>query len=177
MKGIPGTSMPASPGSGREGWQIVAYVRTLSAGRAGERAKGDGTRGKVLFEKHGCRGCHSIGGEGGSLGPDLSNVGLTRSLAQLRRSILTPNDDVSPEYWILRGRTKSGETISGVRLNEDTFSYQYVDKGKLRSIMKSELAEHRTVRASLMPSFEGKLAPAELDDLIAFLAAQKGGAR
>ena len=176
-KGIPGTNMPAFPGTGREAWQIVAFVRSLSSGRAGERAKGDGVRGAVIFEKQGCRQCHLVDGEGGNAGPDLSNIGVTLSLAQLRRSILTPNADVSPDYWTLRARTKSGEPISGVRLNEDTFSYQYLDKGRLRSVMKSDLAEHETVRGSVMPSYEGKLSAAELNDLIAFLAARKGGLR
>jgi putative heme-binding domain-containing protein len=176
-KGIPGTNMPAFPGTGRETWQIVAFVRSLSTGRAGERAKGDSARGAVLFEKHGCRQCHSIEGEGGNAGPDLSNIGVTLSLAQLRRSILTPDAEVSPDYWTLRARTKSGEPISGVRMNEDTFSYQYLDKGRLRSVMKSDLAEHETIRKSVMPSYEGKLSAAELNDLIAFLAARKGGLR
>lgn len=176
-KGIPGTNMPAFPGSGRETWQIVAFVRSLSTGRAGERAKGDSTRGSVLFEKHGCRQCHSIDGDGGDVGPNLSNIGVTLSLAQLRRSVLTPNADVSPDHWTLSARTKSGEPISGVRLNEDTFSYQYFDKGRLRSVMKSDLAEHETVRRSVMPSYEGKLSAAELDDVVAFLAARKGGLR
>jgi putative heme-binding domain-containing protein len=176
-KGIPGTNMPAFPGSGREAWQIVAHVRSLSTGRAAERAKGDPARGALLFEKHGCRQCHSIEGRGGSVGPDLTNAGAVLSLAQLRRSVLEPIAEVSPDYWMLRGRTKSGETISGVRLNEDTFSYQILDKGRLRSIMKSDLTEHEVIRTSMMPSYEGKLSPAELDDLTAFLAAQKGGAR
>lgn len=34
------------------------------------------TRGKVVFEKSGCMGCHMVSGKGGRLGPDLSEEGL-----------------------------------------------------------------------------------------------------
>lgn len=36
---------------------------------------GDITRGMLLFSQKGCVRCHSIGGEGGKLGPDLKDVG------------------------------------------------------------------------------------------------------
>ena len=176
MHGVAGTNMPVFPGTPREAWQVVAFIRTLSEGRAALKAKGNAQRGAMLFDQHGCRGCHSIKGEGGVTGPDLSMIGTSRSLAQITRSITAPNDDVSPEFWTLRARTKSGEQIAGVRLNEDTFSYQFVDGKGLRSVLKSDLGEHQTVRTSVMPSYAGKLTAADIDDLAAFLAARtKGG--
>ncbi|MBI2844176.1 MAG: c-type cytochrome [Armatimonadetes bacterium] len=33
-------------------------------------------KGAALFEEHGCRSCHKLGGLGGTLGPALDNVGL-----------------------------------------------------------------------------------------------------
>lgn len=170
-KGLPG--MPAFPGSGREMWQIVAYVRSLSVGKAAERSKGDPARGARIVEANGCRKCHVIGGSGGALGPDLGNIAALRTPGSLRRSILRPNEEVSPDYWRLRARTKSGAEIAGVRMNEDTYSFQYRTADALKSVAKADLAEYEIVRTSPMPSFEGKLSSAELDDLIAFLAAQK----
>jgi copper-containing nitrite reductase len=53
-------------------------------------------RGKVLFAKHHCLACHRLHGEGGTLGPDLSYVGDTRSDRQwLIRHFLDPKS-VSP---------------------------------------------------------------------------------
>ena len=176
VKGIPGTNMPAFPGSAREAWQLVAYVRSLSAGKAAATAKGDRERGAALFEKSGCRGCHWFGDAGGSLGPDLTAIGLSRSLGQLRRSIVAPEEEVAPEFWVLRARTPSGADVSGIRLNEDTFSYQYRDGNTLRSVQKADLAEHRTERTSLMPSYAGKLTPDELEDILAFIATPREGA-
>jgi putative heme-binding domain-containing protein len=173
MKGVPGTNMPAFPGSAREAWQVVSYLRTLSEGRAGERATGDAAKGAALFREHGCAGCHPTDGESRGTGPDISNIGVLRSMASLRRSILAPDDDVSPEYWSLRARTRTGQAIEGRRLNEDTFSYQYVDKSGLRSVHKLDLAEHTTVRTSPMPAYKSKLTDNDVDHLVAFLATQK----
>src|SRR5438094_2609996 len=89
-RGIPGTAMPAYGGTGREVWQIVALVRSLSVGKAAGRAKGDATRGEGVFKTHGCLECHTIADRGRTLGPDLTGIGSRRSLGSLQRSVLDP---------------------------------------------------------------------------------------
>jgi putative heme-binding domain-containing protein len=176
-KGIPGTAMPAYGGTGREVWQIVAYVRSLSVGKAAERAKGDATRGESVFKAQACAQCHAIADRGGTLGPDLTSIGSRRSLGSLQRSVLDPNAEVSADYWTLRARTKAGQPISGIRLNEDTHSYQFRDKTGLRSVFKRDLAEFEIVKTSPMPSYKGKLSDRDFADLIAYLAARREGDR
>jgi putative heme-binding domain-containing protein len=100
-----------------------------------------------------------------------------RSVAHLYAALTEPDREVAPEYWTLRARTRSGKQITGIRLNEDTFSYQYRDRAGLRAVLKEELAEHETVSASSMPSFAGKLSVRDLDDLVAYLAGLRRGAR
>ena len=39
--------------------------------------------GRILFYQKGCFGCHSVRGEGGNVGPDLSNKGQNRSVTQM----------------------------------------------------------------------------------------------
>ena len=170
-KGIPGTTMPAFAGSGKDVWQIAAYVRTLSVGRAAERTKGNPANGAKLFQTAGCVKCH----HGGLGGPDLSDVGARRSLAELHRSLVDPNAQVSQDYWRLNARTAKGEQITGIRTNEDTFSYQYRQGTRLRSVLKQDLASHEIVRTSSMPSYKEKLNATELDDIVAWLASQRGG--
>jgi putative heme-binding domain-containing protein len=170
-KGVPGTPMVAFDLNGREVWQLIAYIRSLGIGHGAETAKGDPVKGAAVFRSAGCVQCHTAGGPGGFLGPDLSEIGSRRRLAQLETSILDPQAEVAPDYWSLRARTKTGQEITGIRLNEDMVSYQFREaSGRLRTVMKSDLASHEIVRTSPMPSFKGKLARAELDDLIAFLA-------
>lgn len=167
-KGLPGTTMPPYPGSGKEVWQIVAYVKSFGVGKAA--AKGNAVRGAELFGKSGCANCHSAGSFGAVVGPDLSVIGSYRTLGHLLRSVTNPNDEVLPDYWTVRGRTKNGEKISGIRLNEDTYSIQYRTGGVLKSVMKKDLAEHELVATSPMPSYKGKLSDKDIEDVIAYLA-------
>jgi len=90
---------------------------------------------------------------------------------------LDPNAEVSADYWTLRARTKAGQPISGIRLNEDTHSYQFRDKTGLHSVFKKDLAEHEIVKTSPMPSYQGKLSDRDFEDLIAYLAARREGDR
>jgi putative heme-binding domain-containing protein len=170
-KGIPGTAMTAFALNGREVWQLIAYLRAVNIGKAAEQAKGDSTKGEQVFNANGCGHCHTNGKAGGFVGPDLSDIGSHRSLAQLEGAIVEPDADVGPDYWSLRARTKTGQTITGIRLNEDMTSFQIREaSGHLRSVWKTDLASYEIVRTSPMPSFKGKISAGDLEDLIAYLA-------
>src|SRR5690348_15029062 len=90
-KGIPGTAMTAFPLNGREVWQLIAYLRAVNIGKAAEQAKGDGAKGEQVFNANGCGHCHTNGKTVGFLGPDLSEIGSRRSLAQIESSIVDPD--------------------------------------------------------------------------------------
>ena len=139
--GIPGTPMSAFPLGEREVWQLVAHIKDLNLRKGAVKASGDSTRGAQIFSDRGCAGCHTAGGAGGFVGPDLSQIGSRRSLAQLEKSVVNPNADVAPDYWSLRARTKTGQTVTGRRLNEDMDSFQIREaSSRLRSLWKAELA-------------------------------------
>jgi cytochrome c oxidase cbb3-type subunit III len=170
-RGIPGTSMPGFSMNGREIWQIVAFVRSLSTTRAGAGPAGDPAAGRALLTASRCLDCHSLRGEGAPHGLDLSSIGARLSPAELRLALTDPSAEVAPEYWPWQGTLQSGETIRGFRLNEDTFSLQIRDTaGRLRSVRKAALSNQSLERRSPMPSFTGKLTPAQLNDLTAYLA-------
>jgi putative heme-binding domain-containing protein len=170
-KGIPGTAMTAFTLNGREVWQLIAYLRAVNIGKAAQQAKGDAAKGLQVFSANGCGRCHTIGDKGGFVGPDLSEIGSRRSLAELESSILEPDADVAPDYWSLQARTKTGQTVTGVRLNEDMTSFQIREQsGRLRSVWKTDLASYEIVRKSPMPSFKGKINGGDLDNLVAYLA-------
>ncbi len=63
-----------------------------------------------------------------------------------------------------------------MRVNEDTFTIQLRDaSGRFYSFRKSDLTNlKKQPNVSLMPSYDSKLTPAELDDLIAYLASLRG---
>src|SRR6266850_4348575 len=60
--------------------QLVAYVRSL--GRTATAAtRGNAERGRVIYDKLACASCHIVSGQGGSFGPDLSEIGVSRGAA------------------------------------------------------------------------------------------------
>ncbi len=170
--GITGTSMPGWNFSEKERWQVVAYLRSLQEVGGGEQAAGDPEAGAAVFGgEGGCKGCHAVDGQGGRRGPDLSGIGRNQSLQELENSILRPNDKVSPAYWHIRASTMDGATLTGRRLNEDTFSLQLLTSHEqLLSVMKSDLQGFELLKDSVMPSYEGKLSRRKIDDLVAYLA-------
>jgi len=168
--GIPGTQMPGSYFPDNQILQIVAFVKTLSRHDAEPSLPGNRASGEKLFHQSGCAKCHMIRGAGGRLGPDLSDVGSIRSPAYLRAVIVDPNARPSVEHRAVRLVDKQNRQISGVRLNEDSYSIQMMDfQENLHSFQKRDLSKIEVSSKSPMPSFD-KLPPAQLDDLAAFLS-------
>jgi putative heme-binding domain-containing protein len=179
--GIPGTEMPVVRATDEEVWKMVAFVKKLGAA-SGEKAAGDPAAGKALFEGKGrCTSCHSIGREGGTLGPDLSDVGRRRDLRYLEESLVSPDADVPLRYRAVRVTSKSGQTITGIRLNEDDVSIQLRDEnGDLRSFLKEDAREIKYDKPSLMPAYgsslskEFSLSKKEIGDVVAYLSGLRG---
>jgi len=194
--GVPGTAMPPNNLTTDEIWQIVTYLRTLQ--QPATAAAGDPTRGETLFFGTArCSSCHIVNGRGGRLGPELSTVGSARSRAYLVESIREPARQltqnrafgafVTLKYDTVTAVTADGRTIVGVPMNEDTFTVQLMDTSeRVHSLDKKTLKSFRHENRSLMPAYDaGRLANADLDDLVAYLqslrsttpAPKKGGAQ
>ncbi len=173
--GIRGTEMPgAGAMSDREIRQTAAYVRSL--GKVTQSAvPGNAARGAETYRGKGsCAGCHSIRGEGGAAGPDLSGIGESRSAAYLRESIVNPGAAVPEGYLLVTVIPNSGARVTGVRVNEDSFSIQIRDDaGRSYSYWKNVAQVERQTGKSPMPSYQGQLSDMELTDLVAYLASLK----
>jgi putative heme-binding domain-containing protein len=117
-----------------------------------------------------------VEGAGGILGPDLSDVGLRRGAAYLRESLVSPGTTVPAGYRVARAKTRSGEEIVGLRVNEDSFTLQLRDQaGRIHSFSKLELEDlEKLLGESLMPSYQSELSETGLEDLVAYLASLRG---
>lgn len=183
--GIAGTGMPPfSRLSPDQVWQLIAYLRSLSAtsGTTGERVAGDPAAGEKLFYgKAACDACHEVNGRGRIIGPDLSAAAVIPA-ERLRRKLLDPNTAITPDDpWqrpprTIVVKTTDGQEIRGVWRNEDSYSLHLVDlAGKLRLLDKQHLAEQRYEARSLMPDDYGKrLSADELQNLVAYLKSLGG---
>jgi cytochrome c oxidase cbb3-type subunit III len=176
--GIRGTEMPgAGAMSDREMRLTAAYVRSLGKVPL-KPVPGNPAHGAEIYRgKGGCAACHSIQGEGGISAPDLAGIGVRRSAQYLRESVVDPQAAVPDGYLLVTVVAKDGRRVTGVRVNEDSFSIQVRDdSGRSYSFWKNEIAQtDKQPGKSPMPSYKGRLAEDELTDLVAYLASLKEG--
>lgn len=186
MNGIPGTAMPPAFWlSERQIVQVAAFVRSL--GRLPEEsAPGDPERGRDVYTRAGCAACHIMHGAGAGIGPDLSDIGGVRGSAYLRESVVNPGAAQpekplpyepysAPAYLIVHAKPKNGADITGIRVNEDPFTIQLRDpQGHFHSLRKDALESLAAEpHATLMPSYRDTVKGNDLDDLVAYLMAQR----
>ena len=170
--------MPGFSINGREIWQIVAHIRSLSVSRAAANVTGNAPAGQRLFESNRCLNCRWLNGTGAPRGLDLSAIGSRLTTAELLVALNDPSADVAPEFWIWQATTKTGAKLRGQRLNEDTFSLQILDQSdRLRSVSKADLQSQSLDHRSPMPSFREKLTDAQRNDLIRYLTTLQGAAQ
>jgi cytochrome c oxidase cbb3-type subunit III len=181
-QGIAGTGMPSNWSfSDAECHKLYAYIGYLkNQGR--ETPEGDSAAGSLVYKSAGCANCHMMNGQGSGFGPDLSGIGFSRNPAYLRQSVIDPAatlpESTDPDngygfslYLPVKIITADGKEITGLRVNEDTYTIQVkdsannfysFDKNQLRSLEKE-------YGHSLMPSFKNKLSDGEVNNLVAFL--------
>ena len=174
--GIPGTSMPGRRLDAAEVTGIVAYVRNMRDFNSSSVTLGDRARGEALIEGRGqCATCHRANGKGSRVAPDLSDVGTSRAASSLQQSVIDPSSMMIPIDRPVRIVTKDGKTITGRRLNEDTYTIQLIDAQEhLLSLLKTDVREYTILKTSSMPSYKDRLNDQELADLVAYLVTLKG---
>jgi putative heme-binding domain-containing protein len=179
--GIPESGMPYTWAmNDNEVRDVIAYVRSL--GRvAPEPLPGDPAKGKLVYHKADCGTCHIIAGKGGSLGPELTEVGARRGIPFLRGALLHPGKDRPADaegyatHLPVLAIKKDGRLLTGLRVNEDTFTIQLRDNNnRLHSLQKSDLEALHQLDVSMMPGYEKTLSPSEIDQLVSYLASLRG---
>ena len=185
--GIPNRGMPRVRRTlDSEQRALVAYVRSLGR-TTPPSTRGNPQKGSELYAKLNCAACHIVKGQGGTLGPELTDIGVQRGQPYLRQALVEPaaafpNSTLRvqgpgySEFLPVRVVMKDGAEVRGIRLNEDLFTIQLRDQsGKFHSIRKSNAEVIRKESGvSLMPSFAGRMSEAELDDLVAYLSSLGG---
>ena len=186
--GVPGTAMPANGTNGQgvgmtdaEIWQIITYIRSIEV-KAPPLA-GNAAHGKELFNSGaGCSTCHMIHGKGGRIGPDLTDIGTSRTTAALIESVREPNrrlawgltentKEFAQEYRSVTVVSEDGKEYKGITLNEDQFTVQMMDMAQLvHSFDKSRLRSCEVTRESVMPAYDDKSLPGQdLEDILSYL--------
>lgn len=176
-EGVDGAVMPPSFAPDEELWAMVAYLRDISTVPPFDAGSGVPEVGRETFAAN-CAECHRVHGEGGTLGPDLSNIAAVRSREALTGSIRDPSETMEAGFRTVTLVAANGDRIEGVVKGEDAFSIQVVDTdARLQGYIKANLRRFVHEDESLMPRFGRlRLSERELDDLLAFLGTLRADA-
>src|SRR4029079_13547072 len=119
-----------------------------------------------------CMVCHRYQGEGASVGPDLTGMGL-HGKQQLLIHILAPRRDVERHYQAYVALLADGRVLNGMLAGESATSIDLVDsEGKRRAVLREEIDELTRTGKSFMPEgFEKQRSRVQLSDLLEYLTA------
>lgn len=133
---------------------------------------GDAARGQSLFtgERARCSQCHTFRGQGGKIGPDLTEVGR-KGRADIYRNIAAPSAFVEPDYTTYTVATRDGQVLVGVVRAEGATAIRITDtNAKSTVIARTQIQQIRPSATSIMPvGLAATLGDAAIRDVIAFL--------
>lgn len=162
-------NIKAPKGPGRE-WKIEEADSVVKTG-IGNR---DFESGKNLFAATLCVRCHTMQGEGGAIGPDLTQLGTRFSYKDMLSAIIEPNKTISDQFASTILYLKEGGSIQGRLVGQDKDNYiisqnPFVPQ-KTREVAKKDVLRTQLSDVSLMlPGLINGLNPNELKDLLAYL--------
>ena len=130
---------------------------------------GDAARGHLIYQQR-CAQCHHLGGEGFSVGPDLTTI-RNDGKAKAMVNILDPNREVAANYVAYVVETRSGESLLGILAGETATSVTVRQPfGKDTVILRSDIKRVESQQLSLMPEgLEEGLKPQDVADLLEFI--------
>lgn len=125
---------------------------------------------KVFFDKEvGCAKCHSVHGQGTTIGPDLSNL-IHRDYASVLRDIEQPSFAVNPDFVAHTYALTDGRVFAAVAKKVDGQFVLGTAKGERIVVDPSEIEEVTPSTQSIMPTDQPKtLGPDRMRDLLTFL--------
>jgi len=173
--GVKGTAMPAFPLPEEQIRQLGAFVRSLNAPAVSLPVAGNVQAGEqIFFGKGQCSSCHMIRGRGGYLGPDLSDIGATRRLGELRDSLTNPSAVPSMDYRPVMVTSADGKQLRAVARHSSYWSAQILDETGNLYLVHGEGAQKLAFgeKSWMSPDFVKGLSPQQLTDLVAFLSRQ-----
>jgi putative heme-binding domain-containing protein len=132
---------------------------------------GSWARGRKVFfsDAAACSKCHSVHSQGGSIGPDLTNL-IHRDYPSVMRDITQPSFAINPDHLAYVVRLNDDRTLTGVVRTIEGKLHIGDKDGKTTVIDKADVAEMRPSPISVMPDdLLKKLTPEQSRDLLTFL--------
>ncbi|MDB5352160.1 MAG: putative rane-bound dehydrogenase [Planctomycetota bacterium] len=140
--------------------------------------KGSAEKGKVLFadlKGLACIKCHAIKGQGGTVGPDLADIGVKYPKDEIIQSILYPSAKIFSGYEPVSVALNDGRILTGIVKGDTAEGLEILDaEAKTIKIARADIDEKKVSNVSLMPTglAEG-LTKGDFADLISYLETLK----
>jgi putative heme-binding domain-containing protein len=131
-------------------------------------------RGKALFSGEAqCAACHTVHGQGGALGPDLSNLTFKDPDAVLN-DIINPNAAINPDYISYVVKLADRRTLTGLVAAEGDGKFRVTEGvGKSTLVRRDEVQSLTPSPLSIMPEGFKSLGDDKLKDLLEFLTGEQ----
>jgi putative heme-binding domain-containing protein len=141
------------------------------------QTRGDVERGRSVFlsKKAACIGCHRMEGQGGAVGPDLSQIGRLRSPVDLVEAVVFPSSTIALGYRSYTMATDEGRVHTGIIVRE-TSEAIYLRTAQLAEIRlpRRSVEAMQESNISIMPDgLDKTMSPQELSDLLEFLYSRR----
>jgi putative heme-binding domain-containing protein len=132
--------------------------------------------GKNMFKASLCISCHSMNGEGGATGPELTKIGSRFTVGAIGEAIINPSGTIGDRYQYSNYHMKNGSVITGIEIDEDDknieVSISAFASDVTTKVRKDRLASVELSKVSPMPAgLVNRLNENEITDLIAYLLA------
>ncbi|MEQ1748530.1 MAG: c-type cytochrome, partial [Prosthecobacter sp.] len=148
--------------------KTALIARLKSTLTADALATADKARGRAVFNNL-CAACHTLYGQGGNIGPDLTGAGRD-NLDYLLENIADPSGVVSADFRMSLLTLKDGRVLSGVIAESNARTVTLRTLTESLTLDRSDITKTETSPMSMMP--EGLLLafqPDQIRDLIAYL--------
>jgi putative heme-binding domain-containing protein len=173
---------PADPlGITRElvqAWKVDDLTADLSSSFDGRSPE----IGRKIFKEATCVLCHKMAGEGGAVGPELTDVfkRLKQDRTALLREVLDPSHKIDPKYALYNVVLDDGKLLTGIVVDQNAETITVIsnpEKPQPQVVSRDEIDELVKSSASLMPKgLLDRFTREEILELLAFLEAGGGKA-
>jgi len=148
---------------------LAPHLAQLGAQRSFEN-------GARLFQRSSCSSCHRMQGQGGNIGPELTEVQKKYKPHEVLQEIIEPSLRLEEKYAGVVIQTEAGKVVRGVVVLENDAEVHLKENPLVDCetvvVRKDEIAERIASRTSPMPAgLLNTLHPEEILDLLAYVLA------
>lgn len=160
-----------APKGGYRQWN---FDKALAAVDSLGMAKLDYDQGRQIYSAMLCGRCHAMQGQGGDVGPDLTQLGTRFSNKDILEAIMYPDKVISDQYGATVLTLKNGKSVLGRMVGEDKTNYLVSQNpfvaDDITKVAKATVVNRKVSPVSIMlPGLINPLSASELRNLFAYL--------